>query len=187
MSVGAVALPLMVAGGVFSAMSSYMGGQQQAKAIQSQADYNAQIYEQQAEMIKSKQKIQDYQMDRQIARTRSSMIAKTSGKGLLPSGSPLAVMADVESQMLFDQAINKYNNKVDQTFALSQANSIRAQGSMEASLAKKSGMMNAFSSILNTGSMLGMMGYGGTSTPKGNIFTSSGWGWTKSISPAGRI
>ena len=149
---------LMVGGSAFSAVSSFTGGKQQAKAITQQAEHNAQIYEQQASMIEQKKKIQDTQYARQIARTRSSMVSKTAGKGLLLSGSPLAVMADTESQMLFDQAIAGYNLDVEKNFATSAAASTRFTGANEARVAKAQGFSNAFSTILNTGTNLAIRG-----------------------------
>lgn len=157
MGVGIAVAGLMAAGGAVSAVSSIVGARQQSKAISQQAEYNARIYDQQASMIQQKKKIQDDQYARQIARARSSNIAKTSGKGLMLSGSPLAVMADTESQMLFDQAVAGYNLDVERNFAQSAATNTRYAGANEAKLAKAQGYSNAFSTILNTGTNIGIM------------------------------
>lgn len=147
---------LLLAGGAFSAVSQVMGAQTQAKAITRQAEYNAQVYEQQAEMVQQKKKISDVQFARQQARVRSSIVAKTAGKGLMLSGSPLAVMADTESQLLFDKSIQDYNMDIDRNYALSGAAYSRQKGAMDSRLTKYSGYSNAFSTILNTGASIGM-------------------------------
>lgn len=148
---------LLVGGGTFSAATQAMGGQAQAKGIQRQAEYNAQIYEQQAEMIKEKKKISDYQFLRDSARVRGKITSQTAGKGLLMSGSPLAILADTESQMQFDKAIGDYNLDIEKNYALSGASYMRQSGAAQARLARFSGYTNAFSTILNTGTNLGIL------------------------------
>lgn len=157
----------VVATSAFSAISSMKAGNQQAKAISRQAEYNAQIYEMQGSMIQEKKKIQDYQYARQIARMRSSVVSKTAGKGLLLSGTPLAIMADTESQMLFDKAIGDYNLDVQRNFAYSAAANTRYTGMEEAKLAKTVGRTNAFTTMLNGGTNAAILG--GYGMPKGKI------------------
>lgn len=156
MAIGTTAA-LLMAGGAFSATSSVMGANSQAKNIQKQAAYNAEIYGQQAEMIKNKKKLQDYQFNREAARARGSIIASTAGKGLLLSGSPAAILADTESQMQFDKAIMDYNLDVEANYATSGASYMRATGKAQSRLARFSGYSNAFSTILNTGATMGML------------------------------
>jgi|GEM_PF-2387701 len=151
---------LLIAGGAFSATTQIMGANQQAKSIQKQAEYNAQVYEQQATMVMEKKKIQDYQFHRQAAAVRGSIIAKTAGKGLMLSGSPLAILIDNETQMQFDKAIGDYNLDIERNQAMSSATSIRETGATEARAAKAAGYSNAFSTILNTGSTMAMMNLG---------------------------
>lgn len=161
MAAGTAAAALVLAGGAYSAYSSIKSGNQQAKAYSQQAEYNAQIYDQQAEMIQQKKKIQDYQANRQIARMKSSIVSKTAGKGLMLSGSPLAVMADTESQMLFDKAIGDYNLDIERNFAMSSASQTRYAGANQAKLSKAQGYSNAFTTLLNTGTNFAIMrGFG---------------------------
>ena len=157
MPVGATTAVLLAGAGGLSAGASIMGGNAQAKSIQKQAEYNAQVYEQQASMIQEKKKIQDYQFNRQAARARGSIIAKTAGKGFNMGGSPLAILADNESQMQFDKAIGDYNLNVEQNYALSGAANTRQQGVYNARAARYSGYTNAFSTVLNTGLNYGLM------------------------------
>lgn len=169
------AIGLIAAGTAFSAFSQFQGAKTQASAISRQSEYNAQVYEQQAAAIKAKQKIQNYQLDRQRARTMSTYVAKTAGKGLTMSGSPLAVMADAESQMLFDQAINNYNLNMERHFALTAASATRQEGAFASSAAMTQGKMGAFSTLLSGVSQIGLMRMGAKapSTPSGGYSYSS--------------
>lgn len=156
MAIG-MASALLLAGGAFSATSSIMGANQQSKAIKKQAEYNAQIYEQQGAMIQEKKKIADYQFNRNAARARGAIIARTAGKGLNLSGSPLAILIDNESQMQFDKAIEDYNLDIERNYAASGASYMRQTGAAQSRLARYGGYSTAFSTLLNTGTTLGML------------------------------
>ena len=170
-----MATGLLLAGGAFSATTSVMAGAQQAKAIQKQAEFNAQVYGQQAEIIKEKKAIQDRQFAREAGRIRGSIVSRTAGKGFNLSGSPLAILADTESEMLFDKAIADYNLELEKNYALSGAEYYRQSGAAQARLARYQGFSNAFSTILNTGAQLGMMNLGGGGK---TIYRPSGGGRT---------
>ncbi len=148
---------LLLGGGAFSAATQIGAGNAQAKAVQKQAEYNAQVYGQQAEMIKQKKQITDYQFNRESASVRGSVMAKTAGKGFLLSGSPLAIMIDNESNMQFDKAIADYNSDIETNYALSGARYQRESGAANARLAKTSGYTNAFTTMLNTGVNYGLL------------------------------
>lgn len=147
---------LLLAGGM-SAGASVIGANKQAKAIQKQSEYNAQVYGQQAEMVSQKKKIQDIQFNREAGRVRGSIVARTAGKGFFFGGSPAAILADTESQMQFDKAINDYNLDVERNYALSGATNTRQQGAINARLTRAQGYTNAFSTLLNTGAQIGLM------------------------------
>src|SRR3990167_282872 len=140
----------IIAGGAYSAYSQAKGGQQQAKSIERQAAFNAEVYEQQASMIQEKKKIQDTQYLRAASRMRGSITASAAGKGFLMSGSPLAILIDSESQLQFDKAIDDYNLDVERNFALSGATATRFAGQEQARLSRATGYSNAFSTLLNT-------------------------------------
>jgi hypothetical protein len=148
---------LLIAGGAFSATTQAAGGQAEAKNIKKQAEYNAQIYDQQGQMIIEKKKIQDYQFNRQAASLRGSIIAGTAGKGFNLGGSPLAILIDNETQMQFDKAIGDYNLDVEANYARSGAINTRQQGIQQSRLARYKGYSNAFSTLLNTGATIGML------------------------------
>lgn len=141
--------------GAATATTQVMSSRQQSKALERQGDYNAQVYEQQAEMIKQQQKIQDYQYTREAARLRGAQKARTAGAGLLLSGSPLAMMVDSDTQLRLDKAIGDYNMNIQQNYAKSGANYYRTSASEQAKLARTQGYGNAFATMLQTGAYAG--------------------------------
>ena len=148
---------LLIGGGAFAASSSIMGANQQAKAMEQQANYNAEIYGQQAEMVKQKKKIADQQFLRNAANARSTIISRTAGKGLNLGGSPLAILIDNESQMQFDKAIQDYNFDVETNYAKSGQTNTIEQGRVNSRATRYAGYTNAFSTMLNTGAQIGML------------------------------
>lgn len=155
---------LLLAGGAFSATTQIAGANQQAKAIQKQAIYNAEIYDQQAELIKEKKKIQEYQFNREAARVRGSIVARTAGKGFNLGGSPLAILIDNETQMQFDRSIEDYNLDIERNYALSGATNMREQGAINARAARFSGYSNAFTTLLTTGGNMALLSASGLKT-----------------------
>ena len=155
MAIG-TATALLVAGGAFTAATQIGAANSQAKAIQKQANYNAEVYGQQAEMIKNQKKLQEYQFNRDAARARGTIIARTAGKGFNMGGSPLAILIDNESQMQFDKAISDYNLDIEAQYAQTGAEFTRIQGASNSRVARYSGYTNAFSTLLNTGSTYAM-------------------------------
>lgn len=147
---------IMLAGKSFQATSQILGGQSKAKAIKREGEYNAQVYEQQAEMVVQKKKILEYQFNRQAGAMRGSMVAQTAGKGLALSGSPLAILIDNETQMQLDKNISDYNLDIERNYALSGANYYRESADSKARLAKYTGYSNAFSTILSGGAELAL-------------------------------
>lgn len=148
---------ILLAGGTASAAMSIGAGNAQAKNIKKQAEYNAQIYDQQAEMIRQKKKLSEYQFNRQAAAMRGAVVARTAGKGLLMGGSPLAILIDNESQMQLDQAVSNYNMDVESAYANSAASYTRQTGVQQSRAARFSGYSNAFSTLLNTGTGIATM------------------------------
>lgn len=131
-----------------TAYSQYQAGKQQAKAVSAQADYNAKIYERQASMIQNQKKLEEYQYNRQAARLRGQNVASAGGRGLLLTGSPLAVMTENETQIQLDKAIGQYNYDIQTNYYNSQAAMTRWGGNQQANLLRAQGRSNAFQTIL---------------------------------------
>ena len=136
--------------GAVSAYSSVSAGNAQGRSIQSQADYEARSSEQQAELVGRQKSVVDRRYDRLAGRTRGAGVAATAGKGFMLSGSPLAIMADIESQIEFDRAGDQYNLDLEKSGYLAQAERTRYEGGRDARSARTAGYTNAFSSALST-------------------------------------
>ena len=155
---GAEALLATTVGlGAISAVTQMEAGQKQAKAVQRQGEFNAQVYEQQAQMVLNQKKINDDQYLRQRKKMAGSIVAGAAGKGFQFSGSPLAVLTDVETQFGYDKAIEDYNLDVQKNFAQSGSSYYRETGRQQSALAKTTGYSNAFSTMLNTAYMAGRL------------------------------
>ena len=144
--------------GAMAAFSQVQSGNAQAASFKRQGEYNAQVYEQQAEMIAQKQKLEAHQWNRKISQIQAATVARTAGKGFGMSGSPLAVMVDNETQLQLDKATGQYNLEIQKRYATSEAFNQRYTGSEQARLAKMTGYSNAFSTALNTIATVSSMG-----------------------------
>lgn len=153
-----MAAAAVVALGAVSAISSVASGNAQSKSLKQAGEYNAQVYEQQAEMINQQKKLQEYKDNRMAARIRGATTARVGKGGFLLSGSPLALMVDNETQMQLDKEVGQYNLDIQRNYALSGAEYSRYTAKQQAKLAKSSGFMNAFSSILKTASFASFFG-----------------------------
>lgn len=134
--------------GVAQAGTQIAGG----VAASSEAKYNAKIKEQQANMISAQADLEASQYDRQIARAGSTLTARVGKSGLMMSGSPMAALIDMTTQMELDKAVGQYNYEYQKRFALSQAD----QYKRNARTAMFQGVSGAFTSLLQTGAMVGM-------------------------------
>ena len=145
-----MAMAAVVGLGAISAISSIQQGKAEEKSLKRQGDYNAQVYEQQAEMVAQQAKLQEYQDNRNAAKVRGATVARTGKNGLEMGGSPLAVMVDNETQLELDKQVGQYNYSVQQTFLRNQATFTRYEYGQQAKLSKAKGYSNAFKTIMGT-------------------------------------
>ena len=145
---------------VFSAFNSMQAGNSQADSAMVQGEYNAGIYESQAAVVAGQQKVANYQYGRKAGKMRGTAVATTAAKGLDFSGSPLRIMAENESQLLFDQAINNYNLETQKNYYKSEAAMSRYSGGVAASTARSQGFSNAFTTLLSAGTSIAGMNFG---------------------------
>lgn len=158
MGAAAVLATAVAGAGIYSSITQAKAGKAQSKDLLRQGEYNAQLYEQQASMIQEQKKLQDYQYNRVAARARGSIISRTAGNGLLLSGSPLSILVDSETQMMIDQATRNYNSDVERNYVLSAAKASREDAYYKAKLARSTGYSNAFTTLMNTGANMAMIG-----------------------------
>jgi hypothetical protein len=154
--------------GAVSAYGQYQAGRSESKYLKQQGDYNAQVYDQQAEMIQHQKKLDEYKWNRKAAQIHGANVARAGGAGLLLSGSPLAIQIDNETQLELDKMTGQYGLEVDRRRAQSGAEWSRWSSGVQARQAKQVGYSNAFSTILQTGvSMATMMGGKSFFSPRG--------------------
>jgi hypothetical protein len=130
------------------------------------AQYNASLYQKQAEMVDVQKKIESQQYDRMKRRMAGTITARTAKAGTTLSGSPMAVLLDNLTQIEYDQAIGQYNLNINKFQAQSAASMTKSQGRA----ALFGGFTNAFSTIM-TGRMMT-----GTNTTETNTIRQGTWG-----------
>jgi hypothetical protein len=157
-----VAAGAMIGLGAMAAYGQVQSGKAESKYLKQQGEYNAQVYEQQAEMIQHQKKLEEYRYNRQAARIRGANVARAGGAGILLSGSPAAIMVDNETQIELDKMTGQYGLEVDRRRVQSGAEWSRWSGGVQARQAKNTGYMNAFSTLLQTGMSAATMGSGGS-------------------------
>lgn len=132
---GAVSAAQQIAGG-FAAKNE---AEYNARAITSEAAYNAGVYREQAGMIEQQKQLKAQQDDRIIRFAMGKTVAMTAAKGLQLSGSPMAVLADTLTQFEMDKAIGQYNLEVQKYGVLSQAESTERRGATLSGQYRRSG------------------------------------------------
>ena len=185
---------LTVAGGLFSAASSVIAGQAQARAYEAQAkmaEYNAKLAERQgAETLKAGAR-EEARFRAQARQFQSAQRTTAAASGAQLSGSVMNVLADTSqgieedaTALRFSTLQNKWGFDVQQTNFLNEASSARAS----AKNAKTAGWIGGFTSLLSTGSqVLGMRaGHSvGASVKGGSITLSGGWYKNKELGYGG--
>lgn len=170
-------------GGVMLAMSAVQAVSQigQGYAQQAENKLNATLLEGKAGMIDVQKGIENTQYERLKGQTQATSMNRLAGSGLMPSGSPMAVMIDTQTQIGIDQAIGQFNLENEKRYTKAEADAQRRAGKRAVS----AGYTNAFSTMLQGASNYMMysggakdMGGGGTSqygnkygynTPKGTF------------------
>lgn len=172
----------MSIGGVMLAMSAVQAVSQigQGYAQQAENKLNATLLEGKANLIDVQKGIEYRQYERLKAQTQATSMNRLAGSGLMPSGSPMAVMLDTQTQIGIDQAIGQFNLENEKRYTKAEADAQRRAGKR----AVREGYTNAFSTMLQGVSNYAMykgsgdMGGGGiskygnkygTNTPKGTF------------------
>jgi len=149
---GAVQAGTQIAGGFMAKREA----EHNANAIQSEAEYNAGVYRQQAGMIEQQKQNKRIQDERMMRFAFGKTVATAAAKGLQLSGSPLAILVDTMTQLGFDKAITQYNYDVEKTAVLSQAESVSRRGASLAARYRREGDTAMFAGI--TGGLTTLMG-----------------------------
>lgn len=150
-------MALTVVGGLFSAASSVMAGQAQARAYEAEAkmaEYNAKLAERQGvEALKAGAR-EEERFRQQARQFQSTQRTTMAASGAQLSGSSLSVLADTAQgieqdadTLRFGTLKDKWGFDVQRTNFLNQASAARTS----AKNAKTAGWMGGFTSILGTG------------------------------------
>ena len=150
-------MALTVAGGLFSAASSVMAGQAQARAYEAQAkmaEYNARAAERQGvEALKAGAR-EEERFRRQARQFQSSQRTAIAASGAQVSGSALSVLADTAMGIEQDADTIRFNTLKDKLGFDVQRTNFTNQASADRTSAKNArtaGWMGGFTSLLGTG------------------------------------
>ena len=146
-------VPLMVVGAGVGAASSIRQGNMMKKAEQ----YNASVSEQQAAQLKKQGEIDVINKRKEARSFNAKQKQMYAMSGVELSGSPLQTMADSAAEFEMDILASKYNTAMGISRAESEARYHKYLGRQYA----QQGYLNAFSSLLDSGTSIGMYSAGG--------------------------
>jgi len=115
---------LGLASGGFSAYSQHQAGKKTQKGY----DYNADIAEQEAGLIRTGADIDERRSRKQLGGFVSRQIASYGSSGVELTGSPLDVISDTIASAEMDIAINRFNSNIAERRKLSEAGMLRYYG-----------------------------------------------------------
>lgn len=121
---------------------------QQGYAENAEAKYNASLLENKAMLMDVQSNIEQGRYTRAKGQALSTSMSNVAGMGVMPSGSPMAVVLANQTQMGIDQIIAKFNADEEKRYTLAEADSLRRAGKR----ARTAGYMGAFSTMLQAGS-----------------------------------
>lgn len=130
-------------GGGLSAWGQIKEGQEQRQAN----EYNAQISEQEAGVVRQNQVLNEYRQRKQLKQDVGSMTAAVAKSGIEMTGSPLDVIKDSIANAELDIDIGKYNSEVEARGKENDARLRRYYGQQDESLS----YVKAASTLLATG------------------------------------
>jgi len=142
------------AGGMFGAISvaqaisGVITSIKAGEVAKAQAKYNQAMLENKAKWIDLQKETDAEQYNRFRGRFISKSVASVGGAGLMMSGSPMAVLLDSVTQINIDKSVSQANLEQQKRFTIASA---EMQG-LEAKNATRTARVNAYSSILESGS-----------------------------------
>jgi hypothetical protein len=151
-----VAMILAAAGSSTQVISQVAAG----KRARGTAEYNAAIAEQNARIAELQADIQEGAFRRKGARLQAEQRAETASKGLLPVGTPLAIMVETASELEKDAQFIQYGGSLRSRDFNLQARAYRRQGRD----AERAAIMKAIGTGFLAAGQLGLMSnkYGGS-------------------------
>jgi hypothetical protein len=164
----------LIGSGIMQAGSQIAAG----KTAKYEYDINAIVAQQQADIAKyqadvfqAKKGFEEYRYNRQIAKYSGFIRSRTGKAGIEMSGSPLAFLLDTQTQLEMDKFTGQYNLETQRQFSLAEARNYQIASRNYRRAGKQAltaGYINAFSTLLQTGSQAG------------SRMNFSGWGQARS-------
>ena len=108
------------------------GQYKQGQDAKAAANYNSDVYKQQAQVIGVKKELTAQNYDRAIKQLRGATVIATAGSNFDLSGSKLHVLNDSLTQAQLDKSTEIYNLEIDSSRALSSAKEYEIRGKREA-------------------------------------------------------
>lgn len=136
---------------------------QQARGEEQIGDYNAAIYEQQAQAVRANNKLLAYQKRRQIEATLGTQVARAGSSGLRYSGNPIDIALSSLTNANLDLAIDKYNTEVKARGLQSSAAMSRFEASQQSRLTYAKAGMSLLDTAYNQYKSYQEIGGGGKS------------------------
>lgn len=148
---------------VFGVLTGF-GQIAQAKQETAMGEYNAQVYQQQAQAERESQRLSEFQKRKAIKSQISAQTAAAGASGFGYSGDPLTIMQSSLANAELDLAIDKYNSEVRARGYKSSADMAKYEARQRASRS----YMEASGSFLKTAAYTyERQKLGGTSVPTG--------------------
>lgn len=113
-------------------------------AQKSEYDYNARMVEEEKKILTLQEEIDDSRYQRLKGKYLSKSIAAVAGSGIALSGSSLSAISSAQEQIEIDQAITKFNYRLEKNRLSSQADAMRRAGKT----AMRGGYAGAFNSLM---------------------------------------
>jgi len=117
----------------------------QGYAEKDEANYNASLLGEKADMIEAKKSISYAQHQRLKAKTWGTSMANIGAMGIRPTGSAMAVMMSAQKNIMTDQVIEQFNLEASKKFTLAEAEGQKRAGKR----AVRAGYGNGLTSILS--------------------------------------
>lgn len=152
--------------GILTGVGHLFGAKEETQA----SEYNAQVFEQQAQAERESQRLLEYQKRKSIKAQIGSQVAAAGASGFRFSGDPITIMQSSLANAELDIAIDKYNSEIRARGAQSSAERERIEGRQAASRQYAS----AGSSFLGTASNMFLSQIGSSGTKLGAGTTSYG-------------
>lgn len=136
--------------GIVSGIGSFSNAKQQTNM----GNYNAQVFEQQAQAERESQRLLEFQKRKVIKSQIGSQVSAAGASGFRFSGDPLTIMQESHANAELDLAIDKYNSEVRARGYQSQAGMARYEAAQDAKRSKAQGVSSFLETAIGIGTKI---------------------------------